>query len=1210
MIPCRIVQKVVLACVALAVGMSSVVVAQSERGTISGTIRDTSGAVIPQVKVTVVQVATNQTVELMTNESGEFTAAEVSVGTYRVRAEKQGFRPAEIQGLTVNATASVRADLSLQVGQSQQVVEVQAAAVQVNSEDSKSSVTINQKLVDTLPLVVAGAVRSPFDLASLTPEAKNLGSSQGFSLGGGQADSYQATLEGVSVNTSRALQKNWVASNAPSVEAITQFTVDTNGFKAEYGHAGGGVMTFVAKSGTNQFHGSAYEFIRNNDFDANDFFSNKLGRARQIYKQNDFGATVGGPVWIPKIYNGRNKTFFFFSYEGFRNRNGATNSTATVPTPEMYNGNFSNWVTSTGVQIPIYDPTSQVVGANGTVTRAQFPGNQIPVTLFSPTALQALSVFQASGKLAPNTNATPGTAAYVNNNYVIANGSNVQPVNKISIKGDHVFNERHRISGYYGYDRESVVPGPEGPATLPGLYSNYNDTRQNSDVLRFSWDWTLGAAKFNHFYAGGNNWRQNHNPPQAYIGNWKSKFCLNNVPNCNDNLVQLFSGGDNVYSSWGGQANNGSENTIYSYNDDFTWIRGNHSFKFGGQFQINHYNGFGRQCEAGCVGFSYTETGVPNGTNPNQGGNAFASFLLGYADSGSIDTPRFIGQQFSYFSGFVQDDWRVNKKLVLNIGLRWETNLPPTGLDDRWSDFSPTTPNPGAGGIPGAVIFAGSGPGRQGSRSLADSYYRAFGPRFGFAYSATEKTVIRGGYARSYGPLMAVTGSAHNMGFTLTQGFSNATGGVTPTFTLAQGIPAYNVPPFINPSVSNGTSVSWWQGAETTHPPTFDNFNFSIQHQLGSNMILETAYNAAMGSHLQAQLLDYNQDSPALLTAFGSVPDSISVLNSLVGSAKANQYGIGEPYPGFIKQFGSRATVAQALRPFPQYTNIDTFGGQGDHSGHSTYHSAMIRLEKRYSGGLTIQTSYVFSKLLTNADSYWGNNANTNNSGGSAGSGVGADQYNRGLEKSIGQFDVTHDFKAGFVYDLPFGKGRQFLHNGVGAWVLGGWGVNGVLTYASGLPVSISSSYGLPIYPTGARSTPYITSYSGWQPANWKSGNFDPSVDNFFVAPCTTTTVSCSGPFPAQGTGTNLNLIGNSTRFNPKLRTFPNLNENLSVTRNFPVRDTVRFEFRAEAFNVLNRVRFGTGNTTLQNQNFGRLTSSSDLLNTPRQLQLALKFYF
>ncbi len=600
----------------------------------------------------------------------------------------------------------------------------------------------------------------------------------------------------------------------------------------------------------------------------------------------------------------------------------------------------------------------------------QFPGNKVPVSLFNSASVQALKVFQASGALAPNTGARPGTAAYVNNNYIIANGSNVQPVNKLSVKGDHLFNEKHRISGYYGYDRESTVPGAEGPATLPGLYSNYNDTQQDSDVVRFSWDWTLSSTKFNHFYAGGNNWRQNHNPPQEYIGNWKDKFCLGNVPDCNDNLVQLFnSSTGNPYTAWGGQANNGSENTVYSYNDDYTWIKGSHTLKFGGGLQINHYNGFGRQCEAGCVGFNFTQTGVPLSTDANRGGNSFASFLLGYADSGQIDTVRFIGQQFPYYFGFVQDDWKVSKKLVLNLGLRWETNLPPTGLDDRWSDFSPTTPNPGAGGRLGAVIFAGTGPGRQGSRTLADSYFKAFGPHVGFAYSLNEKTVIRGAYARSFAPLMAVTGSAHNMGFTLTQTFNNQNNGLQPTFLLSNGMPPWTAPPFINPSVSNGASVSWWQGAETTRPPETNNFNFSIQRQLTSSMILEASYNGVTGSHLQAQLLNYNQDNPSVLTQFGSIAQSTLVLNSSVGSPLANSYGITAPYPGFT------GTVKQALRPYPQYTQIDTFAGQGDHSGHSTYHAGMVRFEKRYSAGLTFQTSYVFSKLITDADSYWGNAA-------------------------------------------------------------------------------------------------------------------------------------------------------------------------------------------------------------------------------------------
>ena len=226
-------------------------------------------------------------------------------------------------------------------------------------------------------------------------------------------------------------------------------------------------------------------------------------------------------------------------------------------------------------------------------------------------------MFQTSGVLKPNIAATPGTVGYVTNNYAITNGSQVAPVNKWSLKGDHIFSDKHRISGYYGNDREKLIPGAEGPATLPGLYTNYNDLTQYSDVFRMSWDWTMSATKFNHFYAGGNNWRQNHNPPQEYIGNWKDKFCLGGVPDCNENLVNFdFSNG---YASWGGRANNGSENTIYSFNDDFTWIKGSHTFKLGGQYQLSHYNGFGRQCISGCATFSYTETGVPGGTNSERG---------------------------------------------------------------------------------------------------------------------------------------------------------------------------------------------------------------------------------------------------------------------------------------------------------------------------------------------------------------------------------------------------------------------------------------------------------------------------------------------------------------------------------------------------------------------------------------------------------------
>jgi Carboxypeptidase regulatory-like domain len=1172
--------------------------AQSERGTITGVVHDTSGAVVPGARVTVTNQATRVNQPATSNDAGEYTFAELQIGTYTVRVEKQGFRTFNVNGLVLNAAQTVRADATLDVGQATQTVEVTAAAIQVQSEDAKLSTTVQQKLVNDLPLEVNGTVRTPFDLAATTPDAKNLGGDNGFALGGGQAAAYGSSLDGVSTNTSRALSKSWVSSNAPSVEAIEQFSVDSNGYKAEFGHSGGGNMTYVSKSGANDFHGSVYEFVRNNDFDANNFFNNASNIANSIYKQNDFGATAGGPIWVPKVYNGKNKSFFFFSYEGFRNRAGSNGTAFTIPTPEMYNGDFSKWVTSAGTQIPIYNPIGQVQNADGSYTRTPFPGNVIPKNMFSPGAVKALGVFQASGQLAPNNGAAPGTAAYINNNYLLTSGTQVYPVNKESVKGDHIFNDKHRISGYFGHDNEHQTGGPDGPPTLPGLYSTYNDLLQISTVARLSWTWSITPTLMNYFYAGGNNWHQDHKPPQEYIGNWQSKFCLPNVPNCNDNLVNLFSGGTgDTYSTWGGQADNGSQNPIYAFNDDVTWIKGKHTVKFGGMWQNNRYNGFGRQCEAGCVGFSYQETGLPGGTNPNAGGNAFASFLLGQADSGQIDTIRYIGQQFSYFGGYIQDDWRVTPKLVLNLGLRYDINTPPTGEGDRWSDFSPTTANPAAGGIPGAVLFAGSCTGCVGTRTLADLWSKGFGPHIGLAYSKDSKTVIRASYARLYGALQSVSGSTHNMGFTLTQTFASSDTGILPTYTMDGGMPAWTAPPFVNPSVSNGSQVSWFQGNQTTKLPALDNLHFSIQRQVGNSTVLNAGYSGVLGSGLQSELLQYNDINPSYLTAFGTVAQSVTVLNSMVGSATANAAGVYAPFPTFNSLWGSRATVAQALRPYPQYTYIDTYSGQGDHSGHSTYHAAIFQVQRRLSDGFLVQASYVVSKILTDSDSAWGTYSQ-------GGPGFETNMWNRQLSKSIGAYDVPQDFKFAGEYEVPFGKGQKYLTHGPGAWVLGGWRIASINVYDTGTPVYLSTSETLPIYPSSQPGyiPPYVTSYTGWQPSY--SGGFNPGKDNFFVPYGT-------GPFPLQGSGTALYGIGNATRYNPKVRLFPNLNENMSVNKSFPLKgETKRLEFRAEAFNVFNRVRFGTGSTQLQNQQFGVLTGSGSQINTPRQLQLALKFYY
>ena len=1175
--------------------LTGLALAQSERGTITGNIEDSTGGVIAGARVTVTNTATNHATTLVTGDSGDFSAVSLPVGTYTVRVEKDGFRPSVVSGITVNAGMDVRTDVKLEVGTTTTAVEVRASALQLATENAKTTVAVTNKMVDELPLVVGGAMRSPFDLASLTPEAKNLGGDNGFMLGGGQAASYGTNLDGVSANTARALTMSWVASNAPSLEAITEFAVDTNGFKAEFGHAGGGIMNFVSKSGTNQYHGSAYEFLRNNAFDANNFFNNRSGIPVPIYKQSDFGASFGGPVWLPKIYRGKDRTFFFFSYEGFRNRQGATGFSQSIPTPEMYNGDFSNWVDKNGKQIPIYDPTTQTLNADGkTYTRTPFAGNRVPTSLFDPVSVAAMKTYTSNGVLKPNTGATPGTIGYVQNNYLVSSGTNVSPNTKISAKGDQILGA-HRLSFYWGYNRQSIEPGPAGPPTLPGFYSNYNDLTQASDVYRASWDWTISPTKLNHFYGGGNNWRQGHDPVQATVKSgihWKDKVCLGNVPDCDQNLLNLtFSD----LSGWGGLANNGSENPIYSLNDDFTWVKESHTIKFGGTFQSTHYNGFGRQCVSGCAAFSYINTGVPGGNNPLQGGASFASFLLGYANGGSIDTIRYIGQQWPSYAGYVQDDWRVNDRLTLNYGIRWETQLPPREEKDRWSDFSPTTPNPHAGNIPGALIYAGSGTGRQGSGTLADSWFGGWGPRLGLAYRFGEKTVLRAAYGRSFGAVTTVSGSTHQRGFTQTYGVPDqGTNGILPNMILKNGFPNYPVPPFIDPSFANKDNIPWWQGQEATRMPEQNFWNLSIQRQLTGATVVEVGYDALIGSHLQSQLLNIDQVNPKFLTQYGQ-----TLMASNINSAAAQAAGFASPYPTFAAAscqaidacWGSGATVARSLRPYPQYNGVDTYNGGGDHSGHSSYHAGIVRLEHRSNRGLTVQTSYVFSKLLTESDSYWGN-------------GVSAmDQYNRRLEKSIGAYDLTHNFKLSAIYDLPFGRGRRWLSKGLAATALGGWRLSGVGFYSSGQPLGLATSVGTPSVLFAGANRPLVSTYDGWR-APTKNGSFDPSVDAF---------VQPASFFPAQ-VGTQFSgttqYFGNQTRFNPKFRQFANLNENVSLTKSFAFTESLRVDFRAEAFNVFNRVRFGTGNLTIQNTQFGILTSSGDLLNSPRQLQLALKVYF
>src|SRR5215471_7728757 len=1161
--------------------------AQGDRGIITGTVKDASGAAMPNAVVTAVNLLTNTNYKTSTTASGDFTVPGLPVGSYSVRVENTGFKTHVENNVAVAAGATVRLDVTMEVGATQQTIEVQAHAAVLTTDTARVSTEVSAKMVDDLPLVVNGAVRSPFDLATTTAEVAGSGDSN-FRVGGGRIGGFGVTLDGTAATVSRPdAQVSWGVFNAPSVEALTEFSVESGGFKAETGHASGGTISFVSKSGTNDFHGDAYEFLRNQDLDARGFFA----PTKAIYKQNDFGVTVGGPVYLPKIYNGRNKTFFFFSYEGFRNRVGASPTPYSVPPPEFFTGDLHNWVNSAGKMIQIYDPSTTTL-VNGTYQRMPFPDNQIPQSQFDPVAKAIAAYVQPLAQ--PNVpGLVPGTSAYVRNN-AISFGTSQFPNNKYSIKADQVITAKQKVAFLFSRTREQDLGAGIGTPTLPIPLSG-NPGYNRSDVYRLSYDYTLSPTWLNRFYAGGNNWRQNHGALTTFSGapqsdgiptqsmGWKDRgICVPNWPDCNLNFpMENFSN----FQQWGGGAPNGSDNIVVEFRDDMTKVHGSHTFKWGYYYNNTHYNGFGLTYTAGSANFSYLNTAIPLDTS-QQTGSAFASFLLGQASGYRLDTPRYIAGQYRTHQMYVQDDWRVSRKLTLNLGLRYEINLAPIYGNDILSNFDPAVPNPGADGRLGALVFAGNGPGRQNTHSLAPNWYGGIGPRLGFAYALDSKTTLRGAATRSYGPVINPLGSTHYLGFVQQITVStDPSRGLTPLFTLKNGAPYWAPVPQIDPSVSNGNSnVPYYNGKTATRGSGELTYAFNIQRQIGAGMVAEIGYLGTMASDIQSSLLAFDQipyrSLPANLSPFTAAGRSL--LTSQITSASAVAAGIQSPFTAFAQVFGAGATVAQALRPYPQYALIDTISGGGDRLGHSTYHSLEVKFSRRYSAGLTLQASYVLSKALTDSDNY-------------SSSPTSMDAYNLRLEKSIAGFDQTHQVKLTYVYELPFGKGKRYLSSrGVASAVLGGWRVAGIQQYVSGTPVSVGTTVSFPIFNGVNRAT--VPTYDGWR-APAKGGSFDPSIDSFLQP------ASFFGAQPTTG-------FGNETRYNPKLRYFPSFNENLSLARSINLHgEQKRLDFRWETFNLLNRTQFGplSNATSLQNPNFGLWRAQA---NTQRRMQISLKLYW
>lgn len=1161
---------------------------QGDRGQITGAVTDNSGAVVPGAQIEAIQKDTNAIYKAVSSSAGVFTLPGLASGEYTLNVQKDGFKVFVASNVSVTPGGSATVNAVLQVGAVNQTVEVSAAAQILQTESARVSSTVSSTLVNDLPVLVNGGSRTPFDIASTVPEVSTAG---GYHIGGGSG-ALGVSLEGSSMvgGKNGADVGDAAARFSPSVEALSEFTVESSGFKADSGHASGGTISFVAKSGTNQFHGSGFEFLRNTDLDARPFFAT----TRQIYKQNNFGATAGGPIYIPKLYNGKNKTFFFVSYEGFRNRVGAnTGSFSSVPTPEMYTGDFSNWVDANNKLYTIYDPNTQTL-VNGTYSRSPFPGNKIPQSEFDPIAAPIAKYVNTI--LAPNRPGvalTPGTSAYVRNNF-LSSGTSLNPSNKWSAKADENLSSKHHLSYLMNRGKNENACGPLG---CPGLVNPITGDVGSyfAQVYRGNWDYTISPTLVNRFYGGFNHYLENQGGTSREqdqttatgssllpAGYWKGKgICIPGYPECSMFPPLGFSD----YSGWGDTGTNGSDRLVFEMHDDITKTLGKHTIQAGYMFNDTHYDGFGVQNISGTTGYSWKNTSIPGAVSQAVGGgNSFASFLLGQVNSDSLDTVRYVTLVYRTHQGYLQDDWRVTPKLTVNVGVRVDYNYAPNSGDDRLSDFNRTVANPAAGGLPGGIVFAGSGPGRVGSSNLIPNWHGEE-PRLGFAYSINNKTTIRGSASRYFGPVEGNNGSSHYLGFVIKSTAADTTNGIQPLWILAQGHPKLTQPPFINPSVANGQSaIPYWNGASGNTPSAETGLSFDVQRQVTNSSFVSVGYMSTLASDIASNILAVNQvpyrSLPASLSPFTTT--GRAALGSLITSSTAIAAGASPPWTcasgatgcvPFATLWGNQASVTQAYRPFPMYGSIDTNLGGGGRVGHSTYHAMIVKYNKRTSNGLTVQASYKLSKWIGDAD---------------AGNG---DMYNLHLLKSIMGGDQTHVVQVTYAYELPIGRRKAFLGGGgVAGAILGGWRVAGIHSYASGTPMSLGGAASFS--QLGEFSNPVqITTYNGWR-APVKGSSFDPNVDLYLNA----------AVFPTQ----NFNSFGNATRFNPKMRYTPGFNENINLARTFSLKERAHLEFRGEAFNIFNRVQFGPlgGATSIGNANFGKWQAQS---NSPRRLQLVAK---
>lgn len=1184
---------------------------QTNEGAIAGTVTDQTGAAVAGANVVATNEATHSVFQSTSGANGAFLFPALQIGLYDLKVSHAGFSTVTQTGVRVQIATTSAINIQLQLGQATQSVTVEANTTRIETATSDVGTVISSKQVVELPLALGGvgAMRSPEAFVFLAPGTAGPGTANSNNgifiskIGGGQSFGADVLLDGASIL--RTENGSSFDEAAPSVEAISEFKVLTSTIPAVYGRTTGAIETFTTKSGTNQFHGTAYDILQNEDLNANSWFNNgylaqcapddaacRTQYARPVDKKNDYGVNLGGPVWIPKIYNGKDKTFFFFNWEQYQQHIGGTN-TSIVPTDAERSGDFSGILDTAASPIgtnpcdgsPVYsgeifDPATTRIGPTGVPCRTPFPGNRIPATRISTVATNFLGYLPA-----PNIPVQQG-----GQNFALSSSTPLYNTT-YTIRIDQNVSDKSKFFAMYD-TRDNARYAGNGTLTFPGP-ADSNGWNQNfvTHYGRFGWDYIFSPTVYNHLNLGYNRTNsQNYTigATQAREQNfdWAAKLGIKGLSGTEFPIVNMGEGVPAI-----GRANNDDNvDNGERFNDTLTLVKGNHNLILGFDFRNQLYATYAFDTDTGVYNFARNQTAAYQAVTGTSG-NGVASFLLGDLSNSNAfiqgHVPRWT---FQYYAGFVQDDWRVKPHFTLNLGLRWSVDVPRIESHNNTSNFSPTVANPEAGGLPGGMIFGNTCNGCN--PRWADTKFHDVAPRFGFAYNPKGgRFVIRGGYGILYGPLQYTDfGGDMVQGYSATPNFFNPDN-FSPAFNWDNGFPSFPPPPTLSPSVENGGHPQYIE-PRFGQPAIVQSWSFQVQGQVSKDMVATVGYVGQRAQNLRSAIMNIN-NIPVQNLAFGT---------ALQEPIAGNSLGVPVPYPGFT------ANVQQALRPFPQFGYIYTDVLQN--IGQSTYESLQATLERRFAAGLSLQSSFTWSKSITDSDSILpGING-----------GISQIQNPARLsdEKALSSQDVPYMFTTSFLYELPFGRGKPLLKGPIGNAILGGWQIGGVLRYQSGTPVSFGCANGIPGWDNCIRfnRVPGVSPFS----SSVLNGTFDPFANRYFNGPCqavgqagcafadpNTELVAPGSAVTVQQARGGAYYFGDYPRNNGDVRADNYFNEDFSIIRNFHLFESASLQLKGELLNALNRHIFSIPNTAPNDPNFGVVTGTID---QPRIVQFTLRLNF